>query len=226
MNSLILLHPLYDACFPRTKIKLEARNLEILLDHGEPKALQSLLRKKQKLYGIYIYTYADIFDQEKIATEFNRFFANVGSTLAKQIPESENSFESYIVKTFATMQHKSFSIVELRDAFFSLKLNKSPGNDKISFIVKICFSKLREPLRHLSNLFIETWVFQDKLKIARVSPVYKVGDSSDQTNNRTTSVLSCFSRIFVRIVYNRLFSYMPQEKILHSKQFGFQCGHF
>ena len=94
MNSLILLHPLYDACFPRMKIKLEARNLEILLDRGEPKALQSLLRKKQKLYGIYIYTYADIFDQEKIATEFNRFFANVGSTLAKQIPESENSFES------------------------------------------------------------------------------------------------------------------------------------
>ena len=208
MNSLILLHPLYDACFPRMKIKLEARNLEILVDHGEPKALQSLLRKKQKLYGIYIYIYiyvyiyiyiykyiyiyADIFDQEKIATEFNRFFANVGSTLAKQIPESENSLESYIAKTFATMQHKSFSIVELRDAFFSLKLNESPGNDKISFIVKICFSKLREPLRHLSNLFIETWVFQDKLKIARVSPVYKVGDSSDQTNDRTTQFSLAF----------------------------------
>ena len=190
MNSLILLHPLYDACFPRMKIKLEARNLEILVDHGEPKALQSLLRKKQKLYGIYIYIYIYVYIY--IATEFNRFFANVGSTLAKQIPESENSLESYIAKTFATMQHKSFSIVELRDAFFSLKLNESPGNDKISFIVKICFSKLREPLRHLSNLFIETWVFQDKLKIARVSPVYKVGDSSDQTNDRTTQFSLAF----------------------------------
>ena len=117
------------------------------------------------------------------------------------------------------MQHKSFSIVELRDAF-------NPGNDKISFNVKICFRKLCEPLRHVSNLFIETWVFQDKLKIAPVSPVYKVGDSSDQTNYKPTSVLPCFSRIFERIVYNRLFSYMLQEKILHSKQFGFQCGHF
>ena len=47
--------------------------------------------------------------------------------LAKQIPESKNTFESYPVKTSAKMQHKSVSINELRDAFFSLKLNKSPG---------------------------------------------------------------------------------------------------
>ena len=40
-----------------------------------------------------------IFDQEKIATELNRFFANVGPMLAKQIPESKNTFESCLVKT-------------------------------------------------------------------------------------------------------------------------------
>ena len=61
MNSLILLHPLYDGCFPRMKIKLEARNLEIILDHGEPMALQNLLRKKQKLYGIDIHIYIYIY---------------------------------------------------------------------------------------------------------------------------------------------------------------------
>ena len=69
----------------------------------------------------------DIFDQEKIATEFNRFFGNVGPMLAKQIPESKNTFGSYLVKTSATVQHKSVWINELSDAFFSLKLNKSPG---------------------------------------------------------------------------------------------------
>ena len=34
----------------------------------------------------------DIFDQENIETEFNRFFGNVGPMLAKQIPESKNTF--------------------------------------------------------------------------------------------------------------------------------------
>ena len=48
----------------------------------------------------------DIFDQEKIATEFNRFFVNVGPMLAKQIPKSKNIFQSYLVKTSATMQQK------------------------------------------------------------------------------------------------------------------------
>ena len=68
----------------------------------------------------------NISDQEKIATEFNQSFANVGPIIAKQIPESENTLASYLVKTSATVQHKSVSINELRDAFFSLKLNKSP----------------------------------------------------------------------------------------------------
>ena len=72
--------------------------------------------------------------------------------LSKQIPESENTFESYLVKTSATMQRKLVSINELRDAFFSLKLNKCPGYDKISFnVVRECLSELCEPLKHLFN---------------------------------------------------------------------------
>ena len=138
----------------------------------------------------------DIFDQEKIATEFNEFFANVGPILGKQIPESENTFESNLVKTSATIQHRSVSINELRDAFFCLKLNKSPGYDKISFnVVKKCFSELCKPLKHVFNLSIETGVFPDKLKIFRLSLVYKAGNSSDLTNSRPISVLSCFSKI-------------------------------
>ena len=50
------------------------------------------------------------------------------------------TFESYLVQTSATMQHKSVSINELIDTFLSLKFRKSPGYDKISFnVVKKCF---------------------------------------------------------------------------------------
>ena len=105
-------------------------------------------------------------------TEFNLFLANVGPILAKQIPENESTFESYLVKISATMQHKSVSTNELRNAFFSLKLKKSLGYDEISFnVVKKCFSELCEPLKQVFNLSIETGVFPDKLKIAHVSPV-------------------------------------------------------
>ena len=124
------------------------------------------------------------------------------------------------------MQYKSISINELRDAFLSLKLNKSPGYDKISFnVIKKCFSDLCELLKHVFNLSIETGVLPGKLKIACVSPVYKTGGSSDLTNYRAISVLPCFYKILERIKYNRLFSYVSQEKILYSKQFGVQSGH-
>ena len=95
----------------------------------------------------------------------------------------------------------------------SAKLNKSPRYDEISFnVVKKCYSDLCEPLKRVFNLSIETGVFRDKLKIPRVSPVYKAGDSSDLTNYRPISVLPCFSKILERIMYNRLFSYVPQKK--------------
>ena len=100
------------------------------------------------------------------------------------------------------MQHNSVSTNKLKDAFFSLKLSKSPGYDKISFNVVKKYSIYS---KHVFNLSIDTGVFPDQLKIARVSPVYKAGDSSDLSNYRPVSVLPCFSKIPERIIYNQLF---------------------
>ena len=50
-------------------------------------------------------------------------------------------------------------------------------------------------------------------------------DNNDLTNYRPISVLSCFSKIHERIMYNRLSSYVSEEKILYSKQFDFQSGY-
>ena len=58
-----------------------------------------------------------------------------------------------------------------------------------------------------------------------MSPVYKAGGSSALANYRPISVLPCFSKILEGIMYNRLFSYVSQEKKLYSKQFGFQSGY-
>ena len=66
---------------------------------------------------------------------------------------------------------------------------------------------------------------QDKLKIARVSPVCKAGDIGGLTTYRPISVLPCFSKIFERIMHNHPLSYVSQEKVLHSKQFSFQSSH-
>ena len=126
-------------------------------------------------------------------------------------------------KVNVIMDSKPLSINELKDAFFSLKKNKSSGVDDVSFnIIKKCFGVLCEPLTYLFQLSIEKGVFPDDLKIAKVTPIYKAGDNSDVSTYRPISVLPCFSKILERLMYNYLCKYLKENNILYEKQFGFQ----
>ena len=168
-------------------------------------------------------TFTDI---NLIAQEFNSFYANIGPNLAKKIDNSSMRFESYVKKCKNKQPEKPLSINELKDAFFSLDISKSPGFDDISFtVLKNCFGALHKPLLHVFNLSIIKGICPDDLKIARVTPVFKGGDDKELGNYRPISVLPCFSKIQERIMYNRLYNHLVKNKILYSKQFGFQKGH-
>ena len=67
----------------------------------------------------------DVYNKPEIADTFNDFFRNIGKTLASQIPKSSKTFETYINKVNVIRDSKALSINELKDAFFSLKINKS-----------------------------------------------------------------------------------------------------
>ena len=146
--------------------------------------------------------------------------------MASKIPNASKTFETYVNKADSIMETKQLTMNELKDAFFSLKINKSPDYDDISFnVFKKCFSSLCEPLKYLFNLSIEKGIFPDDLEIAKVTPIYKTDDISNLSNYRPKSVLPCFSKILERIIYNRLYQYLTENKILYHKQFGFQTGH-
>ena len=56
--------------------------------------------------------------------------------------------------------------------------NKSPAADEINFnVIKHCFGELCGPLKHLSDLSLQSGVFLDLIKIAIVSPIFKTGDT-------------------------------------------------
>ena len=123
------------------------------------------------------------------------------------------------------MENKPLSINELKDAFFCLKINKSTGHDISYNVASKCFGELCTPLKHIFDLSFENGIFPNNLKIATVTPVYKSGENSSLSNYRPISVLPCFSKMLERIMYKRLYSYLQENKILYSKQFGFQTGH-
>ena len=88
-------------------------------------------------------------------------------------------------------------------SFFSLKISKSTGYDDISFnVVKKCFGVLHKPLLHIFNLSLQTRIFPDKLKIARVTPLFKGGENYELGNYSPISVLPCFSKILEELTLN------------------------
>ena len=128
---------------------------------------------------------------KSIAENFNKFFTEVGPKLANEIVPPSASFKTYLSTCSNIQEEKPLSINELKDAFYALKINKSPGHDQINFnIIKQCFGTLYKPLHHIFNLFLEVGHFPDEMKIARVTPLFKGGDNSDMGNYRPISVLS------------------------------------
>ena len=117
---------------------------------GKSKIKSTNLPRKLKIIK------GDVYNKPEIADAFNEFFANIGQKLASQIPKSSKTFETYINKVNVIMDSKPLSISELKGAFFSLKINKSPGVDDVSFnIIKKCFGVLCELLIYLFQLSLE-----------------------------------------------------------------------
>ena len=110
--------------------------------------------------------------------------------------------------------------------FTSLKSNKScVFNDISPNVINFALDALFRSIKHVFALSIKSGIVPDKLKIARVTPVYKSGEKGFVYNYRPISVLPCFSKILERIMYNRLYSFLVEHDILYKKQFGFQKEH-
>ena len=167
----------------------------------------------------------DISDEELIAKSFNKYFAEMGPKLAKNIQKSSINFEIFMKTCDSTQAESALKINEQKDALFSLQINKSPGYDETSFnVVRNCFGPLLKPLMFIFNLSLQKGSFPDELKVAKVTPVFKADNVNELGNYRPISVLPCFSKIIERIMYNRLFKYLKTNEI-YKKQFGFQEGH-
>ena len=68
-------------------------------------------------------------------------------------------------------------------------------------------------------------IFPQKLKVGKVSPIFKKGNVQLFHNYRPISVLPIFGKIFEKIIYNRLYSFLTSEGMIYKKQFGFRKHH-
>ena len=115
--------------------------------------------------------------------------------------------------------------MEIENYLWTLKTD-TPGYDDISpKIIKHTSTLLSTPLTHIINLTLKTGIFPDKLKKAKVIPIYKTGGRSDINNYRPISILPAFSKTFEKAIATRLTNYLEKNNLLSEYQHGFRANH-
>lgn len=72
------------------------------------------------------------------------------------------------------------------------------------------------------TVYVTVGIFPDKLKLAKVVPIYKSDNKHFLENYRPISILSVFSKIFEKLMYNHLLEFLDEHNIIFNKQFGFR----
>ena len=109
---------------------------------------------------------------------------------------------------------------------FNLLKKNSEGPDGLKpQVLRVVNNVIACPLVHVINLSFSQGIVPTELKIARVCPIHKSGDNKLIQNYRPISVLSAFSKIFEKLVFNRLNQFLEKFKIITNSQFGFRSGY-
>ena len=128
----------------------------------------------------------------EISNKFNKFFVNVGSTLASGITPTNKNPSDYMTSNKVLFVVSSVTDTEIEKIIDNLKESSSGWIELKPRIMKSIKQSITIPLAHISNLTFQTGVFPTELKIANVVPIFKFGDETIFTNYRPVSVLPVF----------------------------------
>lgn len=193
------------------------------------KILNSIINKKKScpVEFDFMFNGQSTTDPKIIVKEFNDFFVNIGPNLANKINNSNVDFSSYLRNPqadtfflFPTDRNEIISTAKL------LSCKKSSGCDEIPVDLMIkSIEHIAEPLAEIVNLSFITGKVPNLLKIAKICPIHKGGAKNEFNSYRPISVLPSFSKIYEKLVYNRLSQYLTQFNILSATQYGFRSKH-
>lgn len=165
--------------------------------------------------------------EQDICEAFNSYFATIGTNLANMLPQTSSAnlislqTNPQNKQTLSKLQPCTHS--EIGNIIDHLKSNVSTGMDQISVKSIKCIKHL--VIGNLVNCIddcLSKGVFPDSLKLAKVTPIHKSGSKSDPNNFRPISVLPICSKIFEKVIYKRLDTYLTSIEYLCPNQYGFR----
>ena len=88
-------------------------------------------------------------------------------------------------------------------------------------MLKYSSSSMIESICKLFNLIYEAGYYPTKWSESMIKPLFKSGSENDPLNYQGISISSCLSKLFSRILYNHLDTYIGDNDILVDNQIGF-----
>lgn len=162
---------------------------------------------------------------------FNDFFVSSVQDVVNAIPQSHNTAKFYASKAYSWLNVPptfSFTYVSVQDVHSAiLSLSNSSCFDMFnlsSYIVKHSSIYISEVLCHILNKCFDEGVFPDTLKISKVVPVLKKGDSTAPNNYRPISLVPVLSKVFEKVINMQIIKFLEINNLLFGNQFGFRKG--
>ena len=137
---------------------------------------------------------------------------------ANSIPLSTRDFRDYLRDSNYSNSFffDAVTSTEIEMEILSMPSNKAYGLYSCPVrVLKPARQAISHTLAELMNISISTGIYPHKLKHAIVTPIYKADDETDPNNYRPISLLSIFNRIFEKLMYKRLKSFINKDDILY-----------
>ena len=142
----------------------------------------------------------------------------MGPNLGKNIlpPNKDvNKFDTLKNVTVYSMFLSYITADELMKNVMSCKNKFSKDYNDINMYVV-------QPFLYIRNLSFTKGVFQDKMKIAKVVPLFKSGDDNTFNNYRPVSLSPQFSKILEKLFDKRLSAFVEKHAVLTDSEYGFR----
>ena len=186
---------------------------------------------KRQIKPQFIIDNEKITNRRVIANEFNKYFVSLATNLNEAYNEigeltvnSILSFADYLLNTNSSSIYLSdCTSEEVINVISELKNGKS--SDVPIHVVKASSQIISPVLSMLYNKCMNEGNFPNELKTGKISPIYKKDNEDLVKNYRPVSTLAIFEKIFEKIIFRRLYSFMTSQKILYENQFGFRKQH-
>ena len=180
------------------------------------------IKKRNKSNNITIQEDNRIINSSELPNKFNNYFSNVADELATKISTDHDNINTYLKNRISNSFFMyDISNTEVVNSIDGLK-DCNGINQFSTNILKEIDLEISHPLLHIFNMCIREGYFPTELKLGCITPIFKKGDKFCISNYRPVCSLSPFSKIFERIIYNRMLEFINKNKIFSDTQFGFR----